>query len=64
MSWGIFYNNPAYNTCPAVDLPQPTNLMRGGQAQHSAFPPVLVISDIPRKIFKWLSKNLEEPGEL
>ncbi len=35
---------------------QPTNLMKGGQAQHLAFLPVLVTLD--------LSKSLQRPGKL
>ncbi len=38
--------------------------MRGGQARHCAFLPVSAIFDIPRKIFKQLSKNLQKPGKL
>jgi hypothetical protein len=55
-----------YTVCAlrAVDLPWLTNLMRGGQAQHCAFLPVSAIFDIPRKIFKRLSKNLQKPGKL
>ncbi len=64
MRW-VFYNNPAmYSAHPAVDLPKPTNLMRGGQAQYCAFLPVSVIFDIPRKIFKWLRENSQIPGKL
>jgi hypothetical protein len=48
----------------AVDLPLPTNLMRGGQARHCAFLPVSAIFDIPRKIFKPLSKNFQKSGKL
>jgi hypothetical protein len=44
--------------------PQPRSLMRGGQAQHCASLPTLVIFDIPRKVFKRLSKNLQKPGKL
>ncbi len=38
--------------------------MRGDQARHCAFLLVLVICDIPRKVFKLLSKNLQKPGKL
>jgi len=38
--------------------------MRDGQAQHCAFLPVSAIFDIPRKIFKQLSKNLQKSGKL
>jgi hypothetical protein len=38
--------------------------MKGGQAQHLAFLPVLVTLDNTRKIFKWLSKSLQRPGKL
>ncbi len=48
-----------YSACPVVDLPQPTNLMRRGQARPCAILPVSVIIDILRKIFKRLSKNLQ-----
>jgi hypothetical protein len=34
--------------------------MRGGQAWHCAFLLVLAIFDIPRKIFKRLSKNFSK----
>ncbi len=47
-----------------VDLPKPTNLMRGGQAWHCVFLLVSVIFDILRKIFKQLSKNCQKPGKL
>jgi hypothetical protein len=36
--------------------------MRGGQALHCAFLLVLVMFDIPRKIFKRLSTNLQKHG--
>jgi hypothetical protein len=44
----------------AVDLLEPTNLMRGGQARHCAFLQVSVIFDISRKIFKGISKNVQK----
>jgi hypothetical protein len=44
--------------------PQLTNRIRGGQEEHSAFLLVLVIFDIPRKIFKRLSTNLQKSGKL
>jgi hypothetical protein len=62
---GGFNSNPAmYSAHPAVDFPNQPIFMRGDQAPHCAFLPVLVIFDILRKIFKWLSKNLQKPGAL
>ncbi len=60
-----FHSIPAmYSARSVVDLPQPTNLMRGSRVRYSAFLPVLVLFDIPRKIFKRLSKNLQKPSKL
>ncbi len=62
---GVFIK-PCYVQCGPCSgrYPQLTNLMRGDQAQYSAFLPVSVIFDIPRKIFKRLSKNLQKPDKL
>ncbi len=38
--------------------------MRGGHARHCAFLLGSIIFGIPRKIFKWLSKDLQKPGML
>ncbi len=61
MSWGVLWQ-PCYVQCaPCSVLPQPTNLMRGGQAWHCGLLLVLVTFDIPRNIFKQLNKTLQKP---